>query len=288
MVTNPSYPVRMIKEVGDVRVMFELLSGRYYLEGSLGDGDMAAHCAVDTYTDDAVLIVFGQRPVVSGQRSLDARFKTQVEKAGRLRHPNIASLIEIGEDLGAAYFVFARPKGRTLGQLLGRNKTLRAGDALQALDGVAAALDFAHSHGVTHGALDVSNVIVSPDFAARLTGFGASAACVESSDATVRGDLSAFAQLASRLLAAHPAYAAVLAALKTPASARALIDAVRAVAPPQVLTSGTGFGSGIKRAAVAMFAVGAVVIGVAATGYGGQAIDVLSIAASAAQQIAAK
>jgi hypothetical protein len=284
MVTNPKYPQRMIKEVGDVRVLFDLLSGRFYLEDRLADADGAAHCAVDTYTDDPVLILFGQHPISSGNTALDSRFKGQVERASRLRHPAIASLIELGEDLGAAYFVYARPKGRGLAQMLAKQRRLRAADALNILDDVGAALDYAHSHGVVHGALTAAAVVVTPDFKARLVGFGADiggAAVLRQQ--TIRGDLDAFLQLARVVLSASPAHLAALQSRGAPANAATLVAAMRAITvTPAPATQGF---VALRRLAIATGLAAALATGIAVTQASGHAIDALSVAASAAQSV---
>lgn len=279
---NVTYPLGMIKEVGDVRVLFDLLSGRFYLEGRMADVSDAAHCAVDTYTDDPVLIAFGRRPIVTGHAVLDGRFKTQVERASRLRHPAIASLIELGEDLGTAYFVYARPKGKGLARLLTKQRRPRVPDALTILTDVAAALDYAHSHGVIHGALSSASVIVTPDYKARVLGFGSEAGDAAGRQLTVRGDLDAFSLLARELLASSEAHLNVLQAHGAPATARGLVAALRAVGGGADSPATPGL-SMLRRFAIATGLVATLAAGIALSQIGGQAISALSIAGSAAQ-----
>jgi tRNA A-37 threonylcarbamoyl transferase component Bud32 len=264
-------------------VLFDLLSGRFYLEDRLADADGAAQCGVDTYTDDPVLILFGQRPIVSGNTALDSRFKAQVERASRLRHPAIATLIDLGEDLGAAYFVYARPKGRGLAQVLAKQRRMRAADALSVLDDVGAALDFAHSHGVVHGALSASAIVVTPDFKARIVGFGAGAGDTGMRQQTIRGDLDAFVQLARSMFSASEAHLAALRSHDISATAATLVAALRAVVvQPQPVAPAFG---AFRRLAIVAGLAGALATGIAIAQANGQAIDALSVAASAAQSL---
>jgi serine/threonine protein kinase len=244
--------------------MFELLSNRYYLEGRVGDASDAPFLAVDTYTDDAVAIVYADRPVVCGHKLLDERFRLGVDNASKLRHINIANLIEVGEDLGRAYLVYSQPKGKTLAQMNASRRTkLRLGAALTALDGVAAALDFAHSRSVAHGRLSGEQVFVGSDGAARVIGFGACAGDTHVQDATIRGDLRDFVALASRLVSSDPNCAAIVthAATHAPASAAALMTALHGVTP--MLAPTASWMGSVKRAAVAMFAMSALAAGAA-------------------------
>ncbi|MCB9547765.1 MAG: serine/threonine protein kinase [Myxococcales bacterium] len=98
-----------------------------------------------------------------------ARFAEEVRTIGRLEHPNVLPIHDVGVDAdGRYFFVMKYLEGETLEAIITR---LRAGDpATQArfdvarrveiFLGVLRALDFAHAHGILHRDIKPANVMV--------------------------------------------------------------------------------------------------------------------------------
>jgi len=94
-----------------------------------------------------------------------------VQTVGRLEHPNIVPIHDVGQDEhGAYYFVMKYVEGLTLEQIL---DDLRRGDAathrrfgveqrVKLARSLMEAIAFAHSHGVIHRDLKPANVMVGP------------------------------------------------------------------------------------------------------------------------------
>jgi WD40 repeat protein/predicted Ser/Thr protein kinase len=99
------------------------------------------------------------------------RFRREAEAAAGLSHPNIVSIHEVGQHEGRPFFSMELIKGRDLSELI-REKPMSAREAAQLLQCIAAAVHFAHEHGVLHRDLKPSNVLVDAQGAPHITDFG--------------------------------------------------------------------------------------------------------------------
>jgi WD40 repeat protein/predicted Ser/Thr protein kinase len=100
-----------------------------------------------------------------------ARFRTEAETAAKLRHPNIVSILEVGQHEGLPYFSMEYVEGPNLAQLVqdGPLEPKRAATCVHAL---AEAVQYAHDLGVLHRDLKPSNVLVDMFGQPRITDFG--------------------------------------------------------------------------------------------------------------------
>jgi serine/threonine protein kinase len=89
-----------------------------------------------------------------------ARFHTEAVAAGRLRHPHIVGVYDIGEHGGQPFFSLELVEGGTLAQkLAGRPQP--AGDAACLVETLARAVHSAHQHGVIHRDLKPANILLA-------------------------------------------------------------------------------------------------------------------------------
>src|SRR5262249_60463772 len=101
--------------------------------------------------------------------ALLARFVDEIRIVGRLEHPNIVPIHDVGVDeLGRYYFVMKYVEGETLESII---EKLAAGDPayvrtysyerrIEIFLGLLHALEYAHSHGVVHRDVKPANVMV--------------------------------------------------------------------------------------------------------------------------------
>jgi len=151
--------------------------GRYRIEQEIGRGAMGA---VFLGRDSAT-----QRPValktLALGRELDGddlalarkRFFREAETARRLRHPDIVTVLDAGEDRGLAYIAMEHLNGHDLQRHTEPAGLLPVPLVLQVVARVADALAYAHSQGVVHRDIKPANVMV--DLAAgsvKVTDFG--------------------------------------------------------------------------------------------------------------------
>ncbi|HLH60660.1 MAG TPA: serine/threonine-protein kinase [Ktedonobacteraceae bacterium] len=100
------------------------------------------------------------------------RFRRETDAAASLEHPNIMPVHEYGEHDGLAYLVMPYISGGTLRDAMEREGPMSPQQAAFYLDQIAAALDFAHAHGVIHRDIKPANILLTPEGRALLTDFG--------------------------------------------------------------------------------------------------------------------
>jgi serine/threonine-protein kinase len=111
---------------------------------------------------------------IEKQASRDLFFR-EAEAAGRLSHPRIVAIFDIGEnpDTLSPYIVMENVAGRSLEEILStENARKPLQTTLRLIQEVAEALDYAHLQGVVHRDVKPSNIIVGEDGHARVADFG--------------------------------------------------------------------------------------------------------------------
>ncbi|MBC7842633.1 MAG: protein kinase [Gemmatimonadaceae bacterium] len=102
-----------------------------------------------------------------------ARFLREGQAAGRLDHPNICTIHEVGESIdGYLFIAMTLYDGETLRQRLDRVRTLTIADALAIARDIAIGLTAAHASGVVHRDLKPANVMLVADGGVRILDFG--------------------------------------------------------------------------------------------------------------------
>jgi eukaryotic-like serine/threonine-protein kinase len=99
------------------------------------------------------------------------RFHAEAEAIAQLHHPNIVSVYEIGGNEGQHYFSMDYVAGRTLAEIV-RDGPLSAARAATYVQTVAAAVHYAHQHGILHRDLKPANIIIDENDQPRITDFG--------------------------------------------------------------------------------------------------------------------
>jgi serine/threonine-protein kinase len=135
------------------------LAGRYEVQRRLGEGGMATvYLARDLRhgRDVAVKVLKPELAAAIGGE----RFLAEVRMTARLQHPHILPLFDSGEADGCLFYVMPYVPGESLGQRLERERQLPVADAVQIAIDVAAALDFAHRHGVIHRDIKPANILL--------------------------------------------------------------------------------------------------------------------------------
>jgi serine/threonine protein kinase len=100
------------------------------------------------------------------------RFRRETDAAASLEHPNILPVHEYGERDGLAYLVVPYISGGTLRDVMEREGQLALPVALNYLEQMAAALDFAHERGVIHRDIKPANILMTIEGRLVLTDFG--------------------------------------------------------------------------------------------------------------------
>jgi serine/threonine protein kinase len=99
------------------------------------------------------------------------RFQQEVEAAGRLNHPNILAIYDVGAQDGAPYIVSELLHGETLRQHLTDHDVTRR-KAIEYAIAVAHGLAAAHDKGIVHRDLKPENIFVTEDGRVKILDFG--------------------------------------------------------------------------------------------------------------------
>ena len=159
--------------------------GRYQLEREIGRGAMGiVYLGKDTAINRLVAI----KAIPLATEFSDAelaearsRFFREAETAGRLNHPNIVTIYDVGEERGLAYIAMEYLKGRHLSDYASAATLLEPRKVFDVIARTADALGFAHKQQVVHRDIKPANLMYDPmtdvlkitDFGiARLTGAG--------------------------------------------------------------------------------------------------------------------
>lgn len=89
------------------------------------------------------------------------RFKREAISVGQLQHPNIARVYSLSVSAdGNAYIAMEYLEGRDLAEILSRDGSLSAREAIEVFEQVASALEHAHQHQIIHRDIKPGNIIV--------------------------------------------------------------------------------------------------------------------------------
>lgn len=94
---------------------------------------------------------------------LRKRFQREIQALVRLRHPNVAKILDAGEHDGAPYMVMRLYEGPTLQAKIEAEGPLDPEWTSWVVSKLASALEHAHEHGVVHRDLKPSNVLLLQD-----------------------------------------------------------------------------------------------------------------------------
>ena len=147
--------------------------GRYRLGEEIGRGAMAiVHRAHDPRLgrDIAIKVL---RPEFARAARHRRMFLTEAHAAGRLAHPGIVTVHDVGDDAEQPFMAMELLAGSTLQEILDRDGWLPAAEVVDIGVQLAEALDYAHGHGVIHRDIKPDNVVrVDDGLGVRLTDFG--------------------------------------------------------------------------------------------------------------------
>jgi serine/threonine-protein kinase len=149
-----------------------VFSERYELNHLIARGGMAeVYRAHDRLLDRpvALKVLF---PELSIDRSFVERFRREAQNAANLSHPNIVPVFDWGEDSGTYFIVMEFIDGRPLSSILKTAGTLTAERTADIGAHVAAALGYAHKHGVVHRDVKPGNVLITDEGQVKVTDFG--------------------------------------------------------------------------------------------------------------------
>lgn len=165
--TSPSGTGRKLLEPGD---MF----GDYTVERQLGKGGMGAVYLVRAPGGEryAVKVMFPD--MVKKSPDYRKRFAREAEFAMKIRHKNLISVYDVGEDpeTGLCYIIMDYVPGGSVADRLEKNGPFSMAEAVSIAAQVALGLEVAHRHGVIHRDIKPDNIMFDADGTPKLADLG--------------------------------------------------------------------------------------------------------------------
>ena len=161
---------RAIAGGDDGALPFERL-GEYRLIRRLGTGGMGTVYLAEQPSLKRLVALKVIRPELQASETAVRRFEREALAIGRLRHPNVVTVLELGEEHDVRFLAMELVAGRPMDDVLadGRPPVPRT---LRWIAALASALDAAHAEGIVHRDVKPGNVLVAPDDRPVLLDFG--------------------------------------------------------------------------------------------------------------------
>ena len=149
--------------------------GRYEIRGLIGRGGMG-------------VVYLGWDPVIGREvavkcldlkefsdvqaKEIRERFRREAIAAGRLNHPYITTVFDVGEQEGEAFIAMELVKGSSLDIVLSKGTLLKLNDVARIISDISDALDHAHDQGIVHRDIKPGNILLPDTGGVKITDFG--------------------------------------------------------------------------------------------------------------------
>ena len=150
--------------------------GRYVILRTLGRGAMGVvYLARDPQIERELAlktIRFDDGEKSFSADEAKARFLKEARISGRLQHPHIVTVFDVGEDQGMLYLAMELVQGGSFSQRLADTSGFPVRERVRIVAEVAEALAHAHERGVLHRDIKPANILLTPALSAKVTDFG--------------------------------------------------------------------------------------------------------------------
>src|SRR5689334_5182606 len=148
--------------------------GRYKVISEIGQGAMGVvYKAVDPIIDRTVAIKTINLNLSRQElEEYEARFQQEIKAAGRLNHPNIVTIYDVGKTDQVAYMAMEFLEGNELKDIIASGQLPTPAQVVDIIAQVADGLWFAHQQDIVHRDVKPSNIMVLGGGIAKITDFG--------------------------------------------------------------------------------------------------------------------
>jgi serine/threonine-protein kinase len=149
--------------------------GRYEIQEEIGQGAMGTvYLGLDPKINRQVAIkTLGYETVPAEElEEVKTRFLREAEAAGKLSHPNIVTIYDVGEEHDTAYMAMELLEGSDLTAYCREDRLQPVPEVLDIMAAVTDALGYAHAKGVIHRDIKPANIMRLKDGRVKVTDFG--------------------------------------------------------------------------------------------------------------------
>jgi serine/threonine-protein kinase len=126
---------------------------------------------VDANLQREVVVKVLRKPWCSDPQVL-GYFEKQIANISALKHPNLANILDVGQEDGMLYWITEWVKGGSVGPKVRRKGPMDIASALAAVDQAAAGLAFGASAHVIHGGLKPENILIERTRSVKVSDLG--------------------------------------------------------------------------------------------------------------------
>lgn len=150
--------------------------GRYRILEPLGRGAMGmVYKGEDPAIDRLVALKTIRLDLLASEdeiRELKERLIREAQTAGKLSHPNIVTIYDVGEETNLQYIAMEYLKGNSLDNLIKKKTEPSYRIVAKIMIQVCDALSYAHQNGVIHRDIKPANIMILDDFMVKVMDFG--------------------------------------------------------------------------------------------------------------------
>lgn len=150
--------------------------GKYKIINILGKGAMGiVYKALDPDINREVAIKIIRFDLVSEEtekENLMKRFIIEARAAGKLTHPNIITIYDVGREKDVTYIVMQYVEGQSLKSLMSLKKDFTSGEIVWFISQICSGLDYAHKHGIVHRDIKPGNILIDNNGKPYVADFG--------------------------------------------------------------------------------------------------------------------
>ena len=145
--------------------------GRYKVVERIGQGGMGSLFLAHDPIIDRLVAVKVLREGLDNP-ALRERFRREARAAGRLRHPNIVTIFDVGDHEDQPFIAMEYLPGETIAELIRRRAPLSLSRKLALVEGICDGLAYAHKSGIVHRDIKPANLMVDPEGGVKILDFG--------------------------------------------------------------------------------------------------------------------
>ena len=150
--------------------------GRYEILGTLGKGAMGhVYKGVDPAINRPVALKTIRLDFVNDieeMEELKERLFREAQAAGKLSHPNIVTIYDVGSEDQLQYIAMEYLEGRTLEELIKKKTKLNYKIISKIISQICDALEYAHNKGIVHRDIKPANIMITSTYDVKLMDYG--------------------------------------------------------------------------------------------------------------------
>jgi serine/threonine protein kinase len=148
--------------------------GGYRILEEIGSGEMGVVFKAKQLSLDRVVALKVLPAELTRDKKRVEIFLKEAKAAGKLQHPNIVQVYDIGETGGLYYYSMEYIEGKSLVSILPAGAAMPLTEALRIVIQIAKALSHAHRYGILHRDLRPESILLNEEGVAKLADLGLS------------------------------------------------------------------------------------------------------------------